>query len=962
MKAGLHWPLRVFMLVFSLLLCAACTDDGKVAGPGDPPDTGDPKVCEGGCASSERCEKGECVLCPSVCGNECCEDDFVCDQYSNACTPKCKDGRSRCDSVCCDTGFECTAQGKCAKPCILDECTNGEVCAGGYCTACSGQVCAGECCKAGELCDKVLLMCMPSCGQNIPTCNLQCCGSDMYCSNTKNSCWKDCPSGKDPCQNNGALVCCAQNQECVNNACIPSCEGLGPRCGAKGAELCCDVGELCDSVTNSCIKSCGTGTTLCAGTTCCNNNSQLCMGNKCIDKGKACQNDAECSWTQFCDKGSQTCVEFSDSPNHCVYIPPVGQFTPQAQWQFKESVLGSAIAINLTDDNDDAKIDENDIPDVVFVTQSGKLVVLSGDTGKVLAQSDTKLYAYRNDLGAAKVDADEYPEIVVGSQSKTEHFQYIINLIPDGSGYKLVEKAKLPITRIGENADLHPSFVDVDADKHIEIVTTQGILKDDMTWKCQFKVGKPKTAEDSSMNPSINMGYNVGYSENYLDDVIVADLDGDGQAEIISAAIFNNKCEVIVPRSQGGGHHYAVADLLENSNEPGELAPEILRVRNIRGTQATVELWKVYKSADAWSSKKIKDAVIPINKERAKIETFNGMTADCDQTPNSWVCNAWGGPPTIADFDGDGKRDIGLASTWYYVVYRNDLSILWQDGNITDFSSGRTGSSVFDFEGDGISEVVYRDELNLRIYSGPGDNGKPKILYETSSTSATVTEYPLIVDVDNDGNTEIVMVSNEGVTAYRDTADNWVRTRRVWNQHSYHVSHINEGGSVPMPEPANWLNPKLNNYRQNVQSEGMFNAPDLVAEAMNFSLSKCSEGTIVLTAQIKNQGSIAVAAGVNIAFYIEKYGTDQKTVFLGEVQTTKALGPGTTQNLSLDWKLTGQVLPELSAISVSLPQRVSFMVDAARGGKLGASGDHNECKEDNNRLANEVLVSDCPAN
>ncbi|MBK8259883.1 MAG: hypothetical protein IPK80_00910 [Nannocystis sp.] len=93
----------------------------------------------------------------------------------------------------------------------------------------------------------------------------------------------------------------------------------------------------------------------------------------------------------------------------------------------------------------------------------------------------------------------------------------------------------------------------------------------------------------------------------------------------------------------------------------------------------------------------------------------------------------------------------------------NTLTKQWhavtQDG-----SSQVTGSSVFDFDGDGRNEVVYNDEVYLRIYPGvepdcqldppgPGCNGvmtDAEVLLRDRNSSRTRTEYPVIADVDGD--------------------------------------------------------------------------------------------------------------------------------------------------------------------------------------------------------------------
>ena len=52
----------------------------------------------------------------------------------------------------------------------------------------------------------------------------------------------------------------------------------------------------------------------------------------------------------------------------------------------------------------------------------------------------------------------------------------------------------------------------------------------------------------------------------------------------------------------------------------------------------------------------------------------------------------------------------------------------------------------------------------------------------------------------------------------RDADDRWIQARRIWNQHTYHVTNVNEDGTIPDVEPASWQ--LLNTYRTNAQIEG----------------------------------------------------------------------------------------------------------------------------------------------
>ncbi|MCA9697899.1 MAG: VCBS repeat-containing protein, partial [Myxococcales bacterium] len=137
------------------------------------------------------------------------------------------------------------------------------------------------------------------------------------------------------------------------------------------------------------------------------------------------------------------------------------------------------------------------------------------------------------------------------------------------------------------------------------------------------------------------------------------------------------------------------------------------------------------------------------------IDAVSGMTLASIQIPGGGA----GGPPNIADFDGDGLPDIGLAGGTFYVVVTwdgmNTLTELWR-ADTKDGSSSRTGSSVFDFDGDGRSEVAYFDEWYLRIYPGiepdcalqmPGPDcdgimTDAEVLFIDINSSQTRCEYP----------------------------------------------------------------------------------------------------------------------------------------------------------------------------------------------------------------------------
>ncbi len=100
--------------------------------------------------------------------------------------------------------------------------------------------------------------------------------------------------------------------------------------------------------------------------------------------------------------------------------------------------------------------------------------------------------------------------------------------------------------------------------------------------------------------------------------------------------------------------------------------------------------------------------------------------------PLSLPGSAGGGPPTVGDFDNDGRPELAAAGSNSYTVFDPDCvsggdekycpskatnNILWTNQS-QDQSSNITGSSLFAFEADGTAEAVYADECFARIYSG----------------------------------------------------------------------------------------------------------------------------------------------------------------------------------------------------------------------------------------------------
>jgi hypothetical protein len=258
-----------------------------------------------------------------------------------------------------------------------------------------------------------------------------------------------------------------------------------------------------------------------------------------------------------------------------------------------------------------------------------------------------------------------------------------------------------------------------------------------------------------------------------------------------------------------------------------------------------------------------------------------------------------------------------------------------------------TGSSVFDFEGDGSAEVVYADETTFRIFKGSDGT----ILYEDDSHSSnTRLEMPIVVDVDNDGKSEIVVPEPNrhdpdrgGIEIWEDADNNWVRTRRIWNQHTYSVTNVTEDGQIPrVPEP-NWTRSRLNNFRQNVQPGGLFDAPDFVVREI--SRLDCDESQFTLALVVGNDGSLSVPPGILTHVIVT---TDDARVFdLGTVATG-------------DWLLPGQSEQLVAVFEIPAGPQVTEVVVSATVDNDGMGGQrYNECDDGNNEATSNPIR--CPS-
>lgn len=237
-----------------------------------------------------------------------------------------------------------------------------------------------------------------------------------------------------------------------------------------------------------------------------------------------------------------------------------------------------------------------------------------------------------------------------------------------------------------------------------------------------------------------------------------------------------------------------------------------------------------------------------------------------------------GGRPNVADFDGDDTLEIGLAANSIYYVIENDMTIKWS--RISTDGSARTGSTVFDFEGDGKAEVIYRDEDTLYIFRGT--NGD--VISKFHCISGTRSEYPLVADVNIDGQAEIICACGGNDTgfiqAYNSPVQSWVSSRKIWNQHGYHVTNINDDLTVPIEQQWHHVvadSHILNNFLVQAtylkyDGRPAFSAPDDSISMDSIGMNLCLDGatdsiTVIFDFFNTKNGAWPTPAGTAISFY-----------------------------------------------------------------------------------------------
>jgi hypothetical protein len=446
----------------------------------------------------------------------------------------------------------------------------------------------------------------------------------------------------------------------------------------------------------------------------------------------------------------------------CIDTAPPKSFEPDLQWSFgdaegRNNSYVMPLVANLTDDDGNGQIDLDDIPDVIVVLFGASVTDarLVALDGATGALHWISDASVRQDVTPALGDIDGDGLPEIVTLTRESEWRVGHLIAFDHEGRRQWTGDLVDQSQLTISIDeVCLALADMDADGDVEILVGNALY--DHRGALLWK---------ASVDPP------------FWSATAAADLDGDGLLEMVlgNAAFHHDGSEYFVRDDLLGGYPQ-IADF------DGDGLPEIAL----------------------------------LNGTGLHVLEHDGSSAALAET---WVAGKRP-PAAVLDFDGDGTPELAIAGYTMIDVVRRDGSHVWS-APVDDYS-GAAAATAFDFLGDGSAEVIFGDEHTLSVFD---EAGEP--VYEVIRSSTTAIEYPVVADVDDDGSAEIVVVSNlnpadqsrsPAVQVFRDREDRWIKARRIWNQHTYHVTNVYEDGRIPQHERPHWE--LLNTVRANAASEG----------------------------------------------------------------------------------------------------------------------------------------------
>jgi hypothetical protein len=531
---------------------------------------------------------------------------------------------------------------------------------------------------------------------------------------------------------------------------------------------------------------------------------------------------------------SSACPDLSAPVEDCGFSDSchyeIGGFEPVVAWAIPGTSLAMPAVVDLDGDGMPEVI--ANIIDSIFPVP-GRLQVWAGDGSGMLWEDTTHEIAYGGHPAVADLDGDGRPEIL-------ETIQYSDNLF--GAGEFSVGAWSWDGDFLGESDHFKDfsfdhatglAISDMDHDGSPEIIAGRAILHADLSTRGIGRYGRGATMGE------------VGFIAEGSHPAVV-DLDLDGEEEVIVGnAIYDADGNTIWADPFGYDGSPSIGNF--DADPEGEFFVAYGNTYRLHDTDGSM-IWG------------------PVT-----IQSGNILSS-----------------PAVGDLDGDGIPEIVVAGGNELHVVRADGSIFWK-ARVTD-QTGATGASIFDFDADGVPEVVYIDEVEMVAYNGTDGTVKFR---STEHGSVTMYDYPVIVDVNNDNHADILVANqtnNEGIVVYRDATNSWAPARKIWNQHPYSITNINDNATVPTNATANFS--IYNNYHSaQALAPGETLGDDLQAEIVSLCEEDCDSGWLRVVVRLRNLSTRDLDAGLYLALYAR---TGSGDVLVEAKQTPAAVVAGKT--------------------------------------------------------------------
>ncbi|HTE23804.1 beta strand repeat-containing protein [Flavitalea sp.] len=567
-----------------------------------------------------------------------------------------------------------------------------------------------------------------------------------------------------------------------------------------------------------------------------------------------CGNGIDDNLDGYTDELDASCTPI---PSCTAPAPPLTNFGIKQDW-----VTSSADALATSVSPTVADLDGDGIPEILTVRAGGAgLTYFKGDGSNLSKntidyniQLPVRVTQSTMQPAVADVDRDGLPEVIVLGN---DGFVYVFNNVSGSSGIYKYRSLEPVSTRFASGS---PRLADINEDGVPEIIVGLDVF--------QFNFGQNrllKAVTGSATAPYGKDGFDWG------NDVVVIDI------------MSSNPGKEIVAGSQVYGVNLATGITTVLANLSTIAGAGVIPANN-DGPSAVADL----------DNDGQLDIVYPNGTDLIVWDPASAILKMKIAYNNNGVL--YMGMPTIANVYDEKTLDAKAVNypeiifNARYVMHAFNLNKttgpVWS--LVTTDGSAETSVTAFDLNGDGVQEIIYNDETNIRVING--NKASPSDVATYASGTATWMEHPVVADVDNDGSAEFVCVSN-GTNAFTGMlrvfgaavgSSGWQGTRKVWNGRGYRAKSVNDDLTIPVIEqnitvqyPSGSGKYPLDIFNSQVDARvlapGIVASPDLSISALSIANSStaCSfvPASAVLSYTLTNNGSAIAPAGTPVRFY-----------------------------------------------------------------------------------------------